>query len=375
MNLISPALRTSSADEIARKRSNPDGELGRVPTIDALRGLAAIAVLLFHGLHAFSLPGELSGPLQFLRLGTEYGWLGVSMFFALSGWCIAQRIHTAFRLGESAAEFLVDRALRIFPTYWAALTAALSLRVAADAMHPSGWDAGLPQGVWTWLGEIFLLQPYMGFSGFLMVSWTLVFELGFYLLAATALVARRGGLRCRWLIAAGAVLCGWTWSDWRPAALLVLDRWPEFFAGVIAWQAARDSRARVTAAAVFALIVLPFLLPTEFSMLATAVGCGTALVLLLTARARLRRSFRSLATLGAFSYPLYLIHMPLMSPFLNLTSRFVSKNSAFFVVVWIASLLLGIFGGWALHRAIEAPAERWRRALLKSRRHPPTAIA
>ena len=130
------------------------------------------------------------------------------------------------RRGESAPVFLLERALRIFPTYWAALAAALLLRLAAAAMHPAAWDAGLPHGATEWIGEILLLQPYLGTPGFLMVSWTLVFELGFYVLAAGALVARRRNMPSAGLVALGALLCAWPWSRWQPAALLVLGRWP-----------------------------------------------------------------------------------------------------------------------------------------------------
>src|ERR1700741_2866739 len=63
----------------------------RLPVIDALRGLAVLCVLLFHSRIGFYPAGD-DATLRPFASGLErelsFGWLGVSIFFAISGWCI-----------------------------------------------------------------------------------------------------------------------------------------------------------------------------------------------------------------------------------------------------------------------------------------------
>ena len=82
--------------------------------------MAGLAVLLFHSLNAYP-PDALPIGFKALQAVTEWGWLGVHVFFAISGWCIAERLAKGRRTGESGRHFAAERFLRIYPTYWAAL--------------------------------------------------------------------------------------------------------------------------------------------------------------------------------------------------------------------------------------------------------------
>src|SRR5262245_2454739 len=85
--------------------------LARVPALDGLRGLAVVAVLLFHG-------GYLNG-----------GWLGVGLFFVLSGYLITSLLLVEHRSNGSIAlgSFWGRRARRLLP--------ALLLMVVAVAVY------------------------------------------------------------------------------------------------------------------------------------------------------------------------------------------------------------------------------------------------
>jgi peptidoglycan/LPS O-acetylase OafA/YrhL len=72
----------------------------RLVQIEYLRGIAAFSVLGFHSLNSQD-PRQLNPVLGLLRSGTTWGWLGVHIFFVISGWCIAERIAAAQRNGES----------------------------------------------------------------------------------------------------------------------------------------------------------------------------------------------------------------------------------------------------------------------------------
>src|SRR5262245_25043487 len=93
----------------------------RFATLDAWRGVACLLVLGFHATmdtvteqHA----GIAYRPLWFVK---DWGFLGVQLFFVVSGYCIA--VAAAGTTGpsprEARAAFVRRRALRIYPTFWA----------------------------------------------------------------------------------------------------------------------------------------------------------------------------------------------------------------------------------------------------------------
>lgn len=87
--------------------SNP-----RLRGLDTLRAIAVLVVVLYH----LTIFGEL--PERLLAV-TYYGWMGVDLFFVLSGFLIARQLFEAHRSGErlSIAEFYRRRAYRILPAY------------------------------------------------------------------------------------------------------------------------------------------------------------------------------------------------------------------------------------------------------------------
>jgi len=337
--------------------------------IEYVRGVACGAVLLFHSLNA--LPPETLHPLlRFLRRFTEHGWLGIHAFFAVSGWCIAERLAKARRRREAAGAFLCERGLRIYPTYWVALAALVFIRMAASPFNGGRLENTIPSGVAAWLGDVLLVQPYFGTTPALIVSWTLVYELGFYALAAGALLFRRRGVPAPGLIGIGLLLCIPSALGWQSPFLHVLGLWPDFLVGALAWRASRspsDLTARFSACALVSIFVLVLMLAGRFGGTGRLIAIGTSAALWLAARNGaspvLPDPLRGLAWLGGISYSLYLIHVTVLSPLTNLSTRFVRTDQAAFCAVWLVIVGLTLLAGWALHRWVEAPVERWRKSL------------
>lgn len=342
------------------------GRGGRFGFLEAGRGFASLAVVSFHSLTAIP-QDALPGFLQAVRTVTEWGWLGVHVFFAISGWCIAERLAKGLRNSEGMIHFAAERFLRIYPTYWAALALAILLRLGALPFNRTPLLEALPAGGAGWLASLTLFGPPFGGSLYLLVSWSLVYELAFYLCAAWALWAlgrRRGDAGL--FFAVGALACAAPLlADTRHGALSFLGMWPEFFAGAAAWWAARKGHWVAGGAAVALITAVTLLRPDE-----TEPGHLTALITALVLAGAWRwdskiaatRVVRPFASVGALSYSLYLIHVPLCSPFNNLLGRWIPTRSGAFVAVWACSLLLALAGAWALNRAVEAPVERWRRS-------------
>lgn len=144
----------------------------RFHVIDVLRFAAAMFVLLYHftaaGPYApYSLvgPGDLYPHLEPI---TRYGFLGVEMFFLISGFVIL-----ASALGRNAGEFAISRFSRIYPTFWAGLV--ISIISLAIFLGPR-FDLSLRQI----LSNVGLLQVVMREPHVDPVYWTLWVELQFY---------------------------------------------------------------------------------------------------------------------------------------------------------------------------------------------------
>jgi peptidoglycan/LPS O-acetylase OafA/YrhL len=337
--------------------------------LDAGRGIAALGVLLFHSTEIYK---HSPNPLASLWLATNQGNLGVEVFFAISGWCIAERLAKARRTGESVIHFAVERILRIYPTYWAALAVLLVTRLAASPFNTPSLADSLPHGTRGWLGAALLIEPYLRSHApaFLVVSWSLTFELGFYLIAVLALAVSPTRLgKTSTLIWGGTLLCV---VPWTPLAMLdpvrILGLWPDFFAGVAAWAAVRPGlRARGYAVLVL-LLALDGFWCAHGGGVSRLIAIFTAWVLALARPWDFRLArlavLRPLFWVGGLSYSLYLIHLPLIYPVQNLLGRWVSQKSSWSLLVWMGEIALALAGANGLNRWVEEPVNRWRRKAL-----------
>lgn len=335
--------------------------------IDAVRGFACLMVLLFHSLVAHP-PEQLHPALRAATHVTGDGWLHVYTFFAISGWCIAERWHLAARRGESPGHFLADRMLRIFPVYWCAVLFALGLRVAASFFNRTTLASNLPDGWAGWIGTALLIDPYVGTKPYVDVSWSLVYEVGFYVTCAAGLWALvRLRLAPPVLLAIGAALSVLATLAGPANPWFVLGLWPHFFAGVAAWCATHSSPRWAGYAALLGLFALAHFAPhANSTTLHTATLAALLLSLLHRFDARLSAlpGMRHLMALGVVSYSVYLLHVPVMSAWQNLAARWVAPSSALFVPVWLGGIALALAISWLFARAVEMPLLRWRRRLL-----------
>src|SRR5260370_24791289 len=84
---------------------NPRSE--QIFTVEALRGIAALSVTWFHMTNTYS--------LDWVRYSGFYGWLGVEMFFVISGFIIPYSLHRSHYKLAYFPRFLLRRLLRLAP--------------------------------------------------------------------------------------------------------------------------------------------------------------------------------------------------------------------------------------------------------------------
>jgi peptidoglycan/LPS O-acetylase OafA/YrhL len=210
----------------------------RYRSLDHWRGVAALAVVLFHGFGAVRLGGQTVHPsIQWLKWLSDFGWFGVHLFFVISGYCIAANVCRLVQHRLGPWDFLRDRLLRIYPTYWGACLFALIVALGSLPFNHTSLAHNLPSGPLAAVSNLLLVEPYVGVDPFLLVSWSLVYELGFYVLVALGFGLVRAGMGFSWaLVAAVALGVLALFGPWK-GALYVLNLWPEFLSGGIVFVA------------------------------------------------------------------------------------------------------------------------------------------
>lgn len=179
----------------------------KLPGLDGLRAIAVALVLLFH------------------RYLLPVGWLGVQIFFVLSGFLITRILarSKAQPLAEYLQNFYGRRALRIFPLYYAVI---LVLFVASFWGKPSGVREGLPFAA-TYTYNFWYATKASGYSLFITHFWTLCVEEQFYLVWPFVMYlcpARHTKRLLLGLIALGPLLrLGGSWLLSQPHATALPD--------------------------------------------------------------------------------------------------------------------------------------------------------
>lgn len=168
----------------------------RQPGLDTLRALAIVLVFIYH----YRVFVSAQPSLGWL---SELGWVGVDLFFVLSGYLIGNQLLAGVVRGErlSLKAFYARRALRTWPAFWFVL--------AAYFLFPATLGGKTPPPLWSFLSftQNFGLQPGTAFSH----AWSLCIEEQFYLVLPLALLAalRLGSHRAQaWALLAGLVLLG-----------------------------------------------------------------------------------------------------------------------------------------------------------------------
>ncbi|GAA1274901.1 acyltransferase [Kitasatospora nipponensis] len=169
------------AEEGARRSS---GKRPRLYVLDGLRLIAAMGVVGWHWLGVERFPDVWHGlPSKLMPVGHligSYSWIGVELFFIISGFVICMSCW-----GRSVGDFVTSRIVRLFPAYWVCvlITATVLLIV------PKIWgdDTSSPT-ISRILTNLTMMNTPLGVSDLDPVYWTLWAEMRFYVLFGVMLI-------------------------------------------------------------------------------------------------------------------------------------------------------------------------------------------
>jgi peptidoglycan/LPS O-acetylase OafA/YrhL len=360
--------------------TQPTGEAANAPraiiALDLLRFVSALLVVAFHFGSAFARAPSFATRAMLRDLpvsdgatpATWFGWIGVELFFVISGFVIALSAQ-----GASTGAFLRRRALRLLPAAWICATA--TMLVLSVAMP----DATLIQ---RWVASVIFAPNELQIDP---SYWTLDIEICFYLVIATGLgragrfeaIERRGVLIGAWSMAFWlfAVLADWSATplmDLRKGQLLLLPHGCFFALGVLAF--AMLTRAVIASRVLlFGLFLVAGLVEiagrtverthalniVQSPLLPMLVFCAGLAVVLGSLRLQpwLSRwiDARTATTLGLMTYPLYLLHQEIGAAIVGALLRF----GAPFAVAAVMTVAVMLGTSWWVARRGEPAVRRW----------------
>jgi peptidoglycan/LPS O-acetylase OafA/YrhL len=339
---------------------------GRLVFLDGLRGVAVISVTL---LHIFVNSAVRDRTPHWIAAVIGRGYLGVEVFFVLSGFVIAYRVRDALTLG-GVGRFMLRRSVRLDPPYWASIALIVVADAASNVLIPV---RQLPVPSLTRIvSNMFYVQGLLGITHIDPGYWTLCLEIQLYLCFALlqwlpgALVGAER-VRRSWIIriAPHAVVLAWTaavLAGWLPDVRgLFVVRWHLFLAGAGAcWMIERRLPAPVAVvSAIVMAIAAAVRLDPEMAIAVATAG----LIVHAARRGALTRWLGGpvLQYFGRISYTLYLVHVPIGARVMNLGYR-LSGAALLPALAWaIVALAAAVAGAHLLWRALERPAVSWSR--------------
>jgi peptidoglycan/LPS O-acetylase OafA/YrhL len=284
----------------------------RFTLVDALRGIAALCVVLFHLKAGNHIPSLQALVPTWVNALVDHGDLGVAIFFVLSGFVIAHSLYGERVTLPLAGRFMLRRSIRLDPPYWVAIALALGSAFLSAIVLP---DKIRPEVSWQQIAaHLLYLQDILGYPEINDVFWTLCLELQFYLIYVLMLVVARNNLRLILILLFAAMALSAIWpmgiatTGLWPGSFLPL--WHGFLVGTGAYWAWRHP-AFLPALALFALLILASSSwrGDVFPVICVSTAC-LLLAAAVTGQISLALNWRWLQFLGLISYSLYLVHNP-----------------------------------------------------------------
>lgn len=332
--------------------------------IQVLRGVASLLVVFYHT------SSNLISNFNSTFLGNIFffGSSGVDVFFVLSGfiitWTSFKNLENPGKLGQ----FLLRRVVRIFPVYWIIITLFLLAQIIFPAYYRTHFDLSFLN-----LASSYLLLPgHVMING---VSWSLTYELFFYLLFALAFLIpnKKWAFALAMLYAVALIILyvsGYNIlqaGNWTRLVLSPMNI--EFFLGVLA--AVVIPRISQKAALPFLWIGLILFvaggafidmqqieLHPDLPLRVLVFGPASFFIITGIVKYELNKKIavpQLMLRLGEASYTLYLLHLPVVVAFAKIISMFNIHNTAVLHLLIILLIVFICYASILFNKFVEKP--------------------
>jgi peptidoglycan/LPS O-acetylase OafA/YrhL len=310
---------------------------GRIAIVEAMRGIAAASVALFH----FSVQFE--GPVRDLF---AYGWLGVDVFFVISGFVIPLSLHGRDYSVRQFPQFMTRRLMRLEPPYLVSIVLVLAVWHLSASLP--GSDGLAPNYSWAQLASHLLYAvPLTQNEWISPVYWSLAYEFVFYVvtgLTFASLINRP----VEWTVLLAAAIAALLYRKEAAFDVCIL----EFLVGIIVMRIATGEGrpARLWFWLLAALTVVFF---ASGPWVSGAVALAAAAILLL----RKRQLGRWAYVTGSLSYSLYLTHTSTGMHVVN-AWKHLASGTGLQVALMMIGLAIAVGFAFLFSLAVERPAMR-----------------
>ncbi len=311
-------------------------------TVDAMRGIAALSVCWFHFTNA-----QFTEQFGAYRSSGSYGWLGVQVFFVISGFIIPFSLFRARYRIQSFFRFLSKRVTRLDPPYLASVflvVAGLWVSSLLPGHHPY-------QVPWhEVLAHLGYVNAFLGMPWLQMSYWSLAIEFQYYIFVGLCypLLASRSRIApVLILVVFGAVAL----LSGHNIALLP-HYLPLFAIGIFAFRhICLKTPLRETLCAVLLATALTAGADGIPDAVVAMASCGA--ILFMDVNVGILNFF------GDISYSLYLMHVFVGNLVFGLALRYSHNSSSLKWVLPFFALAVAIAVACALHWLVETPSRRW----------------
>lgn len=378
--------------------NNP--KVPRYHALDFWRGIAALWVVMIHSCLAYISrhdTGAANEPLYALSL---MGTVGVTMFFVISGYCIAGASYISINSNKKLSHYFRNRVRRIFPPYLIACCLILVLRSLIHALEKTGI---IPESnvhefppildpIYL-ISQITLTQPLFSQPHMMYVAWSLSYEVAFYFMIgggmAIVTIPRvrdffkadaTSSINALLFTCAAITATTLVWLCFSPETCpFPLDLWWQFGMGIILFSYSAKKHgfplSRATASLSSACLLLAFIYAFVYassereSFILSKGGHAKACLIFFSVLfifqfkqihnffvkpyRRISGFTSAIYWLGTISYSLYLIHPLITSPS-NAIFRRLGLDGDLYIYNFILQIILSVFGGWLFYMIVES---------------------
>lgn len=316
-------------------------KLGYLSSLDLLRGLAALAVCYFHFTHGN--PDFLS-KTNFLYQSGRYGFLGVDVFFVISGFVIPYAMYRGMYRFKNFGKFLLKRVIRIEPPFIASIILVIALNWLST-LSPYYRGAGFTIDFTALALHLGYLNAFFQYPWVNDVYWTLAIEFQYYIIIALIFPLLIHSKKYFSFIALGVFgMMGFFITGHN----FIFNYGLLFVVGILLFQ----FKIGYLKDAEFGTLLLIALL-----MIFVKFDKRYLVAALLPYFFILYFDFNNKISkfLGNISYSLYLVHIPIGGRIINICETLFQSELLRSVFVFVA-LAGSIFAAWVFFMVIEKPA-------------------
>jgi peptidoglycan/LPS O-acetylase OafA/YrhL len=314
--------------------------------LDSLRAVAALAVLWNHVTGPWA---DMQMP-SWLSASGAHGWLGVPMFFVISGFVVPHALRAGRYDLPDYGRFLLKRMIRIdLPCY-----ASAAIIVGLGLVGPVVVFETAPRLI-TWPQVVLhlgFLNYIFGFQFLNGVFWTLAIEFQYYLFIALVfplIAARPVPPRLGVFVLLGGLAIG------QPDRMLLFHYGFLFLLGIHTFQYVAGLVGRRMYWLLLVVLAGGALVTVEPE--SALIGTATAATIALLSASE-RRPWPGVGFLGRISYSLYLIHIPIGLRAIALL-RPLARGPVSQVLVVLGGSATAVAAAWLLWLTVERPSQRW----------------